>query len=75
MNNKEMATVFLIQDGGGRHLEFSVICISDSLVTFHIGFATCPPNLVRIGQIALKWQLFFEIQDGGGRHLENYTSG
>jgi len=31
--------------------------------------------LVKIGQIAKKWQQFFEIQDGDSRHLEKYTVG
>ena len=36
----------------------------------YVGFTTFPPNLVRIGQIIMMWQLFFKIQDGGGRHLD-----
>jgi len=27
-------------------------------------------NVMMIGQIVKKWQLFFEIQDGGDRHIE-----
>ena len=62
MNNKEMATVFL--HSRWRHFEFSLICIPDKMVTFYIGFSTCPSNLLRI------WQQFVYIQDGGRCHFE-----
>ena len=37
----------------------------ESTDAFSIELATFPPKLVRIGQIAKKWQQLFEIQDCG----------
>ena len=66
---------FELQDGGGRHLEVSEICIFDLTVAFYVRFSTFPPNLVRTRPIVNEWLQIFEIQDSGGSHLEKYTSG
>jgi len=70
-----MATVFKIQDGGNRHVEFLQLCISDVIDMFLIELPMFPLILVIIGQRVMKWQQFFEIHDGDSRHLEKYTSG
>jgi len=70
-----MATVFEIQDGGDRNLEFVELYISDVNDKLQINVAIFTLILVTIGQIVKKWQQFFEIQDGGSHHLEKYISG
>ena len=63
-------SIFEIQDGGARHLEFRELRIFNVTVAFNSRLSTFPPNLVMIGQIVKTWQPIFEIQDGGARHLE-----
>jgi len=59
-----------IQDGGSRHLEFSIFChISVVNKDIFLKFGT----LTDIGDTRVtvaKYPSFGEIQDGGGRHLE-----
>jgi len=45
-------------------------CTSYDIDVLLIVVTTFPLNLLKIGQMVNKWQLFFEIQDGGGPHLE-----
>jgi len=72
---KKWQPFFEIQDGGNRHLEFLLLCISNVIDMFQIEGPVFPLILVTNGQIVMIWSQFFEIRDGGSRHLENYTSG
>ena len=67
---KKWQPILEIQDGGGRHLEFRLVCKLNATFPFFVIFLTFPPNLVTIGVRVKKWQLIFETQDGGRRHLE-----
>ena len=66
----KLQPIFKIQEGGGRHLKFELLCIFDAIVALYVEVSTFPQNLVRIGPIVRKWQPIFAIQDGGRRHLE-----
>jgi hypothetical protein len=70
-----MASIFEIQDGGGRHLGFCSYIIWDVRNVFCIDVITCPPILVKIGHLVKKLHQFVEIQDGGGCPFRKYTSG
>jgi len=62
-------TVFKIQHGGNRHLEFYQQCISNVIDMFQIEVPTFPLLLVAIGQTLKKWQQFCNIQDGSPSKL------
>jgi len=63
-------SIFEIQDGGARHLEFRELRNFNVTIAYNSRLSTFPPNLVMIAPIVKTWQPIFEIQDGGGGHLE-----